>query len=188
MDTLLEILSAKPRGVIATSTTATVRQATRLMNDHGIGSLLVTGGNRLVGIFTERDVLRRVVAEGRSPDSTTLRRGLLPSGGGRRRRGRHHASPPGAARAGRRSQRRRRGPGLDRRHQRPSVRGLRDGTRAGSRLHHGPGVRSKAESEKQSRGWLRRSLGNSARATGKRRTGLSGISPATEAFTPGGPC
>jgi len=64
MDTLLEILSAKPRGVIATSTTATVRQATRLMNDHGIGSLLVTGGNRLVGIFTERDVLRRVVAEG----------------------------------------------------------------------------------------------------------------------------
>jgi CBS domain-containing protein len=72
MDTLLEILSAKPRGVIATSTTATVRQATRLMNDHGIGSLLVTGGNRLVGIFTERDVLRRVVAEGRSPDSTTV--------------------------------------------------------------------------------------------------------------------
>jgi len=68
MDTLLEILSAKPRGVIATSTAATVRQATRLMNDHGIGSLLVTSGNRLVGIFTERDVLRRVVAEGRSPD------------------------------------------------------------------------------------------------------------------------
>jgi len=72
MDTLLEILSAKPRGVIATSTAATVRQATRLMNDHGIGSLLVTSGNRLVGIFTERDVLRRVVAEGRSPDSTTV--------------------------------------------------------------------------------------------------------------------
>lgn len=72
MDTLLEILAAKPRGVIATPGTATVRQATRLMNEHGIGSLLVTSGNRLVGIFTERDVLRRVVAEGRSPDSTTV--------------------------------------------------------------------------------------------------------------------
>jgi IMP dehydrogenase len=72
MDTLAEILAAKPRGVIATASTATIRQATRLMNDHGIGSLLVTSGNRLVGIFTERDVLRRVVAEGRSPDSTTV--------------------------------------------------------------------------------------------------------------------
>jgi CBS domain-containing protein len=72
MDTLAEILACKPRGVIATSTTASIRQATRLMNEHGIGSLLVTGGNRLVGIFTERDVLRRVVAEGRSPDSTTV--------------------------------------------------------------------------------------------------------------------
>jgi CBS domain-containing protein len=72
MDTLLEILSAKPQGVVATPPSATVRQATRLMNDHGIGSLLVTVGNRLVGIFTERDVLRRVVAEGRSPDSTTV--------------------------------------------------------------------------------------------------------------------
>jgi len=72
MDTLLDILADKPRGVISTSAVATVRQATRLMNDHGIGSLVVTTGNRLVGIFTERDVLRRVVAEGRSPDSTTV--------------------------------------------------------------------------------------------------------------------
>jgi len=72
MDTLLDILADKPRGVISTSAAATVRQATRLMNDHGIGSLVVTAGNRLVGIFTERDVLRRVVGEGRSPDSTTV--------------------------------------------------------------------------------------------------------------------
>jgi CBS domain-containing protein len=72
MDTLLDILAGKPRGVISTPAAATVRQATRLMNDHGIGSLLVTTGNRLAGIFTERDVLRRVVAEGRSPDSTTV--------------------------------------------------------------------------------------------------------------------
>ena len=72
MDILLDILAGKTQGVISTSATATVRQATRLMNDHGIGSLLVTTGHRLVGIFTERDVLRRVVAEGRSPDSTTV--------------------------------------------------------------------------------------------------------------------
>jgi CBS domain-containing protein len=72
MDTVLELLHGKDRRVVATPAAATVRQATRLMNDHAIGSLLVMSGSRLVGIFTERDVLRRVVAEGRSPDSTTV--------------------------------------------------------------------------------------------------------------------
>ena len=72
MDTVSELLAAKPRRVIGTSAAGSVRQATRLMNDHGIGSLLVLAGGRLVGIFTERDVLRRVVAEGRSPDATSV--------------------------------------------------------------------------------------------------------------------
>ena len=43
------------------------------MNQHSIGSLLVMQGRRLVGIFTERDVLRRVVAESLSPDTTLVR-------------------------------------------------------------------------------------------------------------------
>jgi len=72
MDTVVDLLTAKPRRVIATSADTTVRRATRLMNDHAIGSLLVMAQGRLLGIFTERDVLRRVVAEGRSPDSTTV--------------------------------------------------------------------------------------------------------------------
>jgi CBS domain-containing protein len=42
------------------------------MNEHSIGSLLVTASDRLVGIFTERDVLRRVVAEGRTPETTPV--------------------------------------------------------------------------------------------------------------------
>jgi CBS domain-containing protein len=49
-----------------------VRAATVLMNEHGVGSVLVTEGDRLVGMFTERDVLRRVVAESRSPDRTSV--------------------------------------------------------------------------------------------------------------------
>lgn len=41
----------------------TVLAATQKMNDHGIGALLVIDeSGALVGIFTERDVLRRVVA------------------------------------------------------------------------------------------------------------------------------
>ena len=36
------------------------------------GSVLVVDGNRLVGIFSERDVMFRVVLEGRHPDYTTV--------------------------------------------------------------------------------------------------------------------
>ena len=72
MDTVHDLLAAKPRRVIATAPSASVREATRLMNEHAIGSLLVVSDGRLAGIFTERDVLRRVVAEGRAPDSTAV--------------------------------------------------------------------------------------------------------------------
>lgn len=72
METVLDLMQSKPRRIIATSPAATVRQATRLMNDHGIGSLLVLDNGRLAGIFTERDVLRRIVAEGRSPNATPV--------------------------------------------------------------------------------------------------------------------
>jgi CBS domain-containing protein len=72
METVADLLAGKLGDVVATSPNASVRQATWLMNDHSIGSLLVTESDRLVGIFTERDVLRRVVAEGRSPETTPV--------------------------------------------------------------------------------------------------------------------
>ena len=50
----------------------TVTQAARLMKEKGIGALLVLDGSRLAGIFTERDALFRVVAEGRDPAKTRL--------------------------------------------------------------------------------------------------------------------
>ena len=51
---------------------ATVLDAVNTMNDHKIGSVLVTSARRLAGIFTERDVLTRVVGLGRDPGTTTL--------------------------------------------------------------------------------------------------------------------
>ncbi|MGE0786386.1 MAG: cyclic nucleotide-binding/CBS domain-containing protein [Sandaracinaceae bacterium] len=50
----------------------TVVEAVRLMNDRGAGSALVFDGDDLVGIFTERDVLRRVVQRGRDAGITTV--------------------------------------------------------------------------------------------------------------------
>jgi len=72
MDSVFDLIQGKAVRLVCTAPDATVRQATRLMNEHGIGSLLVTSRGRLVGIFTERDVLRRIVADGRSPDLTPV--------------------------------------------------------------------------------------------------------------------
>ena len=50
---------------------ATVKEACRQMRHHRVGAVLVTEGDRqLRGIFTGRDAVHRVLAEGRSPDTT----------------------------------------------------------------------------------------------------------------------
>ncbi|HEX3536447.1 MAG TPA: CBS domain-containing protein [Stellaceae bacterium] len=51
----------------------TVMMAARHMRSRNVSAVLVTEGDaELVGIFTERDAIRRVLAEGRDPASTTL--------------------------------------------------------------------------------------------------------------------
>lgn len=51
---------------------ATVRSASQLMADQGIGALLVMKGDEIQGIFSERDALKRVLAKNLDPDGTTL--------------------------------------------------------------------------------------------------------------------
>ena len=52
---------------------ATVRLACQRMRERRVGAVLVTDGDRrLVGIFTGRDAVCRVLAEGRSPADTKL--------------------------------------------------------------------------------------------------------------------
>lgn len=50
----------------------TVAEAVAEMNRHRVGSVLVLDASRLVGIFTERDVLRRVVGAGVDPKRTLV--------------------------------------------------------------------------------------------------------------------
>lgn len=52
--------------------TTTVREAARLMAARGLGSCVVTRNAQVVGLFTERDLLMRVVAEGRDPSALSL--------------------------------------------------------------------------------------------------------------------
>ena len=51
---------------------ASVRDACRLMRDCRIGAVLVSEGETLHGIFTERDVVNLVVAGGRDPTLTVV--------------------------------------------------------------------------------------------------------------------
>lgn len=57
---------------ITASKTTTVVDAARLMKRHNVGALLVVDGTRLIGIFTERDALFRLLAEGRNPAITRV--------------------------------------------------------------------------------------------------------------------
>ena len=51
---------------------ATVFEAAKLMQANGVGSVLVTKDGSLEGIFTERDMVCRVVARGLAPEETSL--------------------------------------------------------------------------------------------------------------------
>lgn len=68
------VLADKQRGeeIESISPDGSVALAVRRMNELGIGSLLVMDGDRLIGIFTERDVLVRVVGAARDPAQTVV--------------------------------------------------------------------------------------------------------------------
>ena len=51
---------------------ATVRDAVQAMADNNVGIVIVLEGDRLVGVFSERDVVRRVVNQGLDPDRTPV--------------------------------------------------------------------------------------------------------------------
>lgn len=69
---IANVVADKGRQVYAIEPSATVAEAVRLMNERGVGALVVLDGGRLAGIFTERDVLRRVVDAGRAPRDTRV--------------------------------------------------------------------------------------------------------------------
>lgn len=66
------LLSQKGPALYSVAPSVSVADAVRVMNEKKIGSIVVLEGRRLVGIFTERDVLTRVVAAGRIPQVTRV--------------------------------------------------------------------------------------------------------------------
>lgn len=82
MANVADILAKKGDRVYAITPTASVLEATQLMNRYKIGSLVVTltshafdnaaECDRVVGIISERDVLTRLVAQQRDPTTTLV--------------------------------------------------------------------------------------------------------------------
>ena len=67
------LLKEKSASVYSVAVDSTIAAAVAEMNNHRVGSVMVKNTERVVGIFTERDVLTRVVAAGRDPNTTSVR-------------------------------------------------------------------------------------------------------------------
>ncbi len=70
MITLRELV--KDRKVYSVDAARTVLEAARFMMEHNIGALPVMREGGLVGILSERDIMNRVVAVGRTPGTTAV--------------------------------------------------------------------------------------------------------------------
>ena len=72
MFTLRDLLARKGTEVATIAADATVLEAANLMNQRRIGALCVVEGDALVGMFTERDILNRVVSAKLDPAGTKV--------------------------------------------------------------------------------------------------------------------
>jgi CBS domain-containing protein len=70
MTTLRDLV--KDRRVYSIDASRTVLEAARFMMEHNIGALPVLRNGELAGIFSERDIMNRVVAVGRTPGTTVV--------------------------------------------------------------------------------------------------------------------
>ena len=68
MKTIREVMTAGPTTVGASTPVA---EAARLMKADDVGSLPILEDGRLAGVVTDRDIVLRVVADGRDPQATT---------------------------------------------------------------------------------------------------------------------
>ncbi len=71
--TIREVLQHKGTAVWTITPEATVFEAIQMMAEKNVGALLVTHGDKLVGIISERDYTRKVALRGKSSKETAVR-------------------------------------------------------------------------------------------------------------------
>ena len=73
MKPVIDLLRKRAPTIFQVAPDTMVFDALRLLADHGVGALLVMDGDRLVGIFSERDYTRKVALQGRNSRETPVR-------------------------------------------------------------------------------------------------------------------
>ena len=73
MKTLRQFIAGKNKPIVTIAPEETVLHALELMAKHDVGALLVLEGNRLAGVFSERDYARKVILQGKSSRETKVR-------------------------------------------------------------------------------------------------------------------
>jgi len=72
MKTVTQLLRGKGQGILSVSPDTPVFEALGVMADKNVGALLVVEGERLVGVFSERDYARKVILKGKSSKDTPV--------------------------------------------------------------------------------------------------------------------
>jgi CBS domain-containing protein len=73
MKTLKQLLDERPRQAVSVAPDDTVFFALQLMAKNDIGAVLVMSGDKLAGIFSERDYARKIILQGKSSKETLVR-------------------------------------------------------------------------------------------------------------------
>ncbi len=76
--TVKDILAAKGTDVWSISPDAQVYDAIKMLDEKNVGALVVLEGDKVVGIFSERDYARKVYLQGKSSRNTTVRGVMTP--------------------------------------------------------------------------------------------------------------
>jgi CBS domain-containing protein len=79
MKTVAELLRAKPSRVVSVRPDQSVLEAIKVLATEDIGAAIVMTGERLAGIFSERDYTRKVVLKGRASDTTRVEEIMTPN-------------------------------------------------------------------------------------------------------------
>jgi CBS domain-containing protein len=79
MKTVAELLRVRPSRVVSVRPDQSVLEAIKVLAEENIGAAIVMVGDRLVGIFSERDYTRKIVLKGRSSDTTRVEEVMTPN-------------------------------------------------------------------------------------------------------------
>lgn len=78
MKTVQQILHAKPVQIFSVTENSSVLEALQLMMEKNVSALLILEGQKLQGIFTERDYARKIILYGKSSAETPIREVMTP--------------------------------------------------------------------------------------------------------------